>query len=145
MLKSLPLSCHAHDMLDRTTVLYTQLLPLPPLHHPLVRGHHKAAPPMITCLVDNGSVCCRDYARTETSLAYTHGAKEPTSKPLKTKQKQGLSFNKEDCSLFKSHVGCKSIYWSEIVDLYNINFILMFFTCAGHVRDEGRELVGCTV
>ena len=28
--------------------------------------------------VDHGSVCCRDYARTETSLACIHGAEEPT-------------------------------------------------------------------
>ena len=29
-------------------------------------------------VVDN--VCCRDYARTDTSIAYTHGARTPPQK-----------------------------------------------------------------
>ena len=34
----------------------------------------------VSGLVDTGSVCCRDYARTETSLACIHRTEEPTKK-----------------------------------------------------------------
>ena len=43
--------------------------------------------PSISGLVDNGSVCCCDYARTETSLAYIHRGEEPTRE--KKNQKNG--------------------------------------------------------
>ena len=50
---------------------------------PVVPKHPTACanqPPhaSISGRVDHGSVCCRDYARTETSLACIHGAEEPT-------------------------------------------------------------------
>ena len=37
---------------------------------------------LIFTVVDTGSVYCRDYARTETSLACSHGAEEPTTNKI---------------------------------------------------------------
>ena len=43
----------------------------------------------VSGLVDNGSVCSRDYARTDTILVYIHGAEERTYKLLKNGARHG--------------------------------------------------------